>query len=59
MGNSEEYHKTAKEAACETVRILYESTKQLAAINNASLDTHEQIRKNCETLLGFYLNGML
>lgn len=41
------------QAIDEMIMILHKSTKDLSANNNKTLEEHEQIRKNCETVVAF------
>lgn len=44
---------TTKDLVTEMIGILYRSTKELSTINTKTLEDHEQIRKNCETVVAF------
>ena len=45
---------TRGQAIDEMIMILHKSTKELSSISSKTLEDHEQIRKNCETLLTWY-----
>lgn len=45
---------TRGQAIDEMIMILHKSTKELSSIGSKTIEDHEQIRKNCETLLNWY-----
>lgn len=54
---SEKKHpESTTEMANEIIRMLYESTKELAAKEDKTLAEHEQIRRNGEALVALYAN---
>ena len=44
---------TRGQAIDEMIMILHKSTKELSSISSKTLEDHEQIRKNCETVVSF------
>lgn len=54
--SDKKHPESTTEMANEIVRMLYDSTKELAAMKDKTLAEHEQIRKNGETLVALYSN---
>lgn len=50
------YPESVNEAAHAIIFMLYDSTRELSCMTDKDLNTHEQIRKNGETLLSLYVN---
>ena len=44
---------TRGQAIYEMIMILHKSTKELSSISSKTIEDHEQIRKNCETVVSF------